>query len=430
MTSEPSRNPDYKEQKAAIRSYLQRCEVRLSTMHRIAGLFLNGAGLLILFPILFKDVFINDFFWSVNKVSDPKEIPVVFFISILCSVIVSFTLSVYSLYNLLREIALFYFMPHVIRFYDDKNPESDDKKSESRDNLFHPRFTVSAIAFPLDESGLEKSVEEISGKEISGKEISEDSEYFVPKNIRKARENSNLYGVLLPDDDKKWHLQEVLKDDARIIPPRRRNWKAKIELSEIQPEDYYNAQFGLAGGSDLRLIEEAAQMEASLIRNSIFLRRLVLRYLKSFLVLGWTVFIEFIVSHFLNEKGFDGKDLIDKTKYFSNVCYALITYMIWFLLTPGIVKIPIQWIQSHAEKGASSRDHYRDPDLVKFEELVRKSCGFICLVIAGLLVTSYKVQSVGVSLSLAFIFVGLFLLFRWDEQVFQTKTGNRSKTKS
>lgn len=43
------------------RSYLQRAEVRLSTMHRIASAFLGGAGLTILFPFLFRDTFENLF---------------------------------------------------------------------------------------------------------------------------------------------------------------------------------------------------------------------------------------------------------------------------------------------------------------------------------------------------------------------------------
>src|SRR5690349_11344215 len=42
-----------------LRAFLQRGEVRLSTMHRIAGVFLNGAGLLFLIPILVKDAFIQ-----------------------------------------------------------------------------------------------------------------------------------------------------------------------------------------------------------------------------------------------------------------------------------------------------------------------------------------------------------------------------------
>lgn len=43
----------------ALRAYLQRGEVRLSTMHRVAGAFLSGAGLLLLLPVFAQDA-LND----------------------------------------------------------------------------------------------------------------------------------------------------------------------------------------------------------------------------------------------------------------------------------------------------------------------------------------------------------------------------------
>jgi hypothetical protein len=51
-------NPDFSPSEArnAQRAYVQRCEVRLSTMHRIAGAFVSGAALLILLPLFLKDV--------------------------------------------------------------------------------------------------------------------------------------------------------------------------------------------------------------------------------------------------------------------------------------------------------------------------------------------------------------------------------------
>ena len=38
------------------RAYLGRGETRLSTMHRVAGVFVGGAGLLTLIPFFLKDV--------------------------------------------------------------------------------------------------------------------------------------------------------------------------------------------------------------------------------------------------------------------------------------------------------------------------------------------------------------------------------------
>lgn len=44
------------ENKNALRAYLQRAKAKLSTMHRIAGAFLGGAGLLLLLPTSLRDV--------------------------------------------------------------------------------------------------------------------------------------------------------------------------------------------------------------------------------------------------------------------------------------------------------------------------------------------------------------------------------------
>jgi hypothetical protein len=39
-----------------MRSYLQRGEVRLSTMHRVVTAFVSGAALMLLIPVFFKDI--------------------------------------------------------------------------------------------------------------------------------------------------------------------------------------------------------------------------------------------------------------------------------------------------------------------------------------------------------------------------------------
>ncbi len=41
--------------RAAARAFLQRCEVRLSTLHRVATALLSGAGLMVLLPAIVKD---------------------------------------------------------------------------------------------------------------------------------------------------------------------------------------------------------------------------------------------------------------------------------------------------------------------------------------------------------------------------------------
>ena len=47
--------------RVAQRQFLARLETRLSTLHRVIGAFVGGAGLLVLVPIFFKDSFIDTF---------------------------------------------------------------------------------------------------------------------------------------------------------------------------------------------------------------------------------------------------------------------------------------------------------------------------------------------------------------------------------
>lgn len=47
--------------RVAQRQFLARLEARLSTLHRVIGAFVGGAGLLVLVPIFFKDSFIDTF---------------------------------------------------------------------------------------------------------------------------------------------------------------------------------------------------------------------------------------------------------------------------------------------------------------------------------------------------------------------------------
>lgn len=49
------------------RAFLQRGEVRLSTMHRVASAFLGGAGLLFLFPLFTRDFFKEIVFFIINN---------------------------------------------------------------------------------------------------------------------------------------------------------------------------------------------------------------------------------------------------------------------------------------------------------------------------------------------------------------------------
>ncbi|OQW89612.1 MAG: hypothetical protein BWK78_07655, partial [Thiotrichaceae bacterium IS1] len=95
------------DERNAMRVYLQRAEVRLSTMHRVAGIFLNGAGLLILFPLLFKDVVQNIMIILATKTT--FTIASAYYVFLVIPFVISLAVPLRSLYLLLKDLVDFYF---------------------------------------------------------------------------------------------------------------------------------------------------------------------------------------------------------------------------------------------------------------------------------------------------------------------------------
>ena len=116
----------------AMRSYLQRAEVRLSAMDRVATAFISGAGLLVLFPIFFSQAIpglVEAFTLSHGSLAQTAFLFIPFSFSI--------GLPLYALYWLLRDLTLFYFVSHSPGYPTD---------------LVNPRFALSGVAFSPDES--------------------------------------------------------------------------------------------------------------------------------------------------------------------------------------------------------------------------------------------------------------------------------------
>jgi hypothetical protein len=332
----------------AMRAFLQRCEVRLSTMHRIAGVFLNGAGLLILFPVFFRDapreimkVLVEKIFYQNQDyfiVISCVLVSIVFFISLL--------LPLYSLYLLLKDLVSFYFTGH--------NPGFSDL-------IFNPKFALSGIAFSPDES------EEIK------------------KIIFKTQYNTNLINFVLPFDElQNKYFDEVLSNSNKLIIPQSREISKILSIEGINLDEEnqikinrFNTCLGLAGVIDRKLVEEVAKIEASLVRHNLYLRRLVLRYAKALLLFIWTTLIAFSASSIVSILG-DKKQLI--------IILAFI-YFLWSILTIWVIKLPIKWIYKQQGNQNSPHSVANDEQLSFFEKTVTKICIF-SLIISALAILS------------------------------------------
>lgn len=349
--------------RTAMRAFLQRAEVRLSTMHRVAGIFLNGAGLLILLPIFTRNIFAPIFTSLINFSNLIVRM-------LMClPLAISLAIPLYAIYLLFRELVQFYFTP--------THPGFDDEK------IFYPRFIISGIALPVDEVSDRK--QEILEKQLTRKMI----DFILPSKMEKKAYyddiNQNTKGEIIPFtrrvSSNPTNTETLLPEDlAKTI------YAKSDKPKQLQDDiDLFHVMFGLAGVIDRELTEEVAKMEASLVRHQIYLRRLILRYIKAFLILIWTTLILGTVAACL-ENGYI-TTLSTSMKASPEEISAAIFYIgfiLWAIFMPSIVKAPVNWIYDLTSEDRTSRATIqKDGQLVHFENLV------IGLVIVSFFVTLF-----------------------------------------
>jgi hypothetical protein len=321
----------------AMRSYLQRTEVRLSTLHRVATAFVGGAGLMLLIPIFLKDVLdniIRILLTSVDTVFVPgiqtqdAALGVVMYGLAVYPLVVSLAVPMYALYLLLKDIVHFYFTLYAPGFSD---------------GLQHPTFSLAALTFSSDESPQVK-------REVMR------YQYSTPARMR----------YMIPFSEKRReayfdHLMEAT--NGSIIPVSRRT--EKLQAQEILPPDVdlhmveqFNTAMGIARALDRTLVEEVAYQEMALVRNVLYLRRLVLRYVKAMVTFIWTTLIAFMMLPFLQ----DGR-----VPTFIVLCAG---FLVWSLLAMPIMHMPINWMYRH--RSGSDNQEQVDIQLRHLEYRVRR----------------------------------------------------------
>jgi hypothetical protein len=380
------------DERNAMRAYLQRSEVRLSTMHRVAVGFLGGAGLLFLFPVFLKDGILSvirailDYSLLLPNVLDQTH-------SI--ALILLYLCLLYPLGLLLGIpcLATLLLLKDIVRFYFVGHPPGFPKE------LFNPRFILTGIAFSPDES------EQIKAR-VLRYQYGTDLINFV---ISHADARSRYYNDIVDKPDRMIiprtrKLPNLIKMGVLDIPP-------EIKLDELQEQDVvqvqgmynggiedelllsqpfvqrtirdidgFNAALGLAGFIDRSLYQEVAKTEVSLVRHALKLRRLVLRYFQALLILLWTSLITFLMLPFLQ----------DKSNRFPVMVVFAIANLIWAALAPLIVQLPLRWLASYSksELQREGRKKFQRTDpLQYFGRLTQRLCycALFCAVMALML---------------------------------------------
>lgn len=320
-------------ERAAMRAYLQRCEVRLSTQHRIATAFISGAGLMLLIPIFFKDVvdqvllvLLGQFGNRFDSLGAMGWAPTLLLFGMLAYLLLlSLAIPLYGVYLLLKDIVQFYFTIHAPGFPD---------------SLLNPSLTVNGVGFSPDESARVRQA--VMAYQYEQSHI----DYMIP--FSDLRREEYFEGL-------------IERTYGEIIPPTR-NLGQLIQQGLIPPGTderavlHFNAALGIARSADRPLIQEVAMTEMALTRNAIFLRRLILRYAKTLLMFIWTIGMLFMMLPVLEDARFPALIVLG------------LGFLLWSLVVMPVMQTPISWLYRH--KGKVERKQV-DTQLTVMETRVR-----------------------------------------------------------
>jgi hypothetical protein len=337
-TTAPSETVFSEGERNAMRTFLQRTEVRLSTLHRIATAFVGGAGLLLLIPIFFRDVIDSLMIFYLEQFGNlyPQlgqstgiALSIILFLSLLYPLLLSLAIPLYGVYLLLKDIVHFYFTIYLPGF-----PQ----------NLLNPTFSLHAIAFSPDESQAAK-------QEIT--------------RFQYQPEHMNFL-MAFSEGKRQEYFDNFIKRTKGEIIPRSRRIEALIERDAL-PEHYdpkevdrFNAAFGIARSLDRALVEEVAMAEMALVRAVMYLRRLVIRYVKTLLMFIWTTVVAFLMLPFT------------QSQRYPTLLIVSIGYLVWSVVVLRVIRLPIHWIYRH-RLGDVNREHV-DAQLTFLERRIEPFC--------------------------------------------------------
>jgi hypothetical protein len=297
------------DERAAARAFVARCEVRLSTFHRIAVGMLSGAGLLVVLPVVARD--------SVSGVLRSLLIDGIGLSDVALAVAVVAMLAV-------PVMALWLLFADLTRFYFHANHLGGDGR-----DVFTPRFTLTSLMLPSDELG-PAAREQLSASRTDPRIV----ELLVPANDRSRRRVDRQLQVYAG-------LDSGRDDVARA-----------------------HGLFELAASASRPLLEEVAKVEHGMARHVLRLRGLVLRYVKALLALLTTALAVYAGDAIVAGLGPDEGMTVPGSAALAAVV------LVWAPVVVLAVTSPVRWIEKlMRDDGAPSTAVADDPDLTYVERV-------------------------------------------------------------
>lgn len=347
------------DERAAARAFLQRSEVRLSTLHRVGSALLSGAGLMVLLPTIARD--------SVNEVLhsllvgglDPTR---ALFVG---SMVLAVGLPVTALWLLLKELTRFYF--NAIHLHGEGSP-------------FLPRYTLTGLRIPTDELGPRARHELQEIRESPGY-----LELAVPPNDRYRARVDEQYGLYRSE----W-------PEAGLTD---------VERAELILE--------FAASRDRTLLGEVAKIEYGMARHVIRTQIVVLRYTKALIAIIVTAAMVYTAGGAVSDGGRAAP---------ADLVWIGTALVVWAPCAMFAVGSPVRWLSRLLKRSDASIHLVRsDRELTHFEDITVRvavtawllsTIGLVLVVIRDDVSTGGTVAG-ALALAASAVGVGVALV-RWD----------------
>ena len=342
------------ESRAAMRAYLQRAEVRLSTIHRVAQALLGGSALILLLPLFLRDAFPKMMTVIIASYDAHQHWLPTVAIGIAATLVI--LVPIPAIFLLVGDLLGFYFTSNTFGAHP-TGPHAPHRV------VFNPRFIVPGLGFNNDE--LSPKTREL---------------------LTAGRDDEWTRGLLVPrsTDDKGWR--------DRFDTRNYEVWGVVAEEGTAGDTERVRQAFRLAGlNRDRTLARDVARTEALIARHVLSIRTVVLRYSKALLLLIATTVVTLaasgLVDQAVREDPTGGKFISGfPARYLFLVA---LTYVIWAPLAARSVTSPLRMIQRHTPGVGEHRDVYLDKHTTQFESativitLIVLATGTTAMVFAG-----------------------------------------------
>ncbi len=310
------------EDRAAARAFLQRSEVRLSTLHRVATALLSGAGLMVLLPAIVKDQVVGVLH---TLVTAPASLSHAFLTAAAVTVL---AVPLVVLFLLLGDLTRFYF--HAQHVPSTGAP------------AFAPRFTLTGLRLPSGELSVAAD-SDLATARLSDSTI----ELLIPSN------NSARAAI-----DRKLDAYGGLNRDAS--PGDRGRVDGMLELVAARSRP---------------LAEEVAKVEAGMARHLLRLQVIVMRYVKALLAFLTTALAVFAAAAVTSDN-----PTLDPV----HEVWLIVIFAVWAPAIVAAVSSPVRWLTALLRsEGSTVNSVAADPEFTRIERITIVAAAVVWLLAGG-----------------------------------------------